>query len=644
MWLAAAAAMTTLLLALALGGGAVTSDLPGLTDPGAATRWGLPTARLIMDAAAVLTVGFLLLAVLIPARKGDLTGESLRALRVASIGAVVWASAAAVAHLLTLSDLVGLPLGQALQGQALMSFTLSVELGQAYAVVILLALVLIPTARLVLRRGGALAVLALGLATLVPPALTGHSSSGDYHHSAATSLIVHVLTVSLWVGGLLAILFYAHGRGRELARVVESYSPLAFGAAVLVAASGFINAVVRLGTPADLFTSWYGLFVLAKSLLFVALIGAGAWHRNRTLPLLRAGKPGAFARIAAAEVVIMASTIGLAVGLSRTPTPVPEVIEEPSLARQLLGYPIPPEPNAQRLITEVYPDGLFFILCTAMVVFYLAGVQRLRRRGDSWPVGRTIAWLLGVATLAFSTMSGLMTYGMTMLSVHMTQHMIEAMLVPVFLVLGAPITLALRAMKPARRGETGPRETLLAIVHSRVLRFLTHPLVVFGIFVTAAPLVYFSSLFELAMYHHTGHLLMSLHFILGGYLFYEVIIGVDPLPKRPPYLARFVMVLAAAGFHAFFGVALMQATRLIAGDWYADLGGDITWLPDTLADQRVAGQITWGFGEIPALLVLMVLVFQWARADERAARRRDRRDTSQELAKYNEYLASLNRR
>jgi cytochrome c oxidase assembly factor CtaG len=170
---------------------------------------------------------------------------------------------------------------------------------------------------------------------------------------------------------------------------------------------------------------------------------------------------------------------------------------------------------------------------------------------------------------------------------------------------------------------------------------LTHPLVAFTIFVTAAPMVYFSGLFPYAMYHHTGHLLMSLHFILGGYLFYEVIIGLDPLPRRPPHVARLVMVLAAAGFHAFFGVALMQASRLIAGDWYADLSGDIAWLPDTLADQRIAGQITWGLGELPALLVLLVLLYQWAKSDEREAARRDRRDTGKELAEYNAYLASL---
>ncbi len=230
---------------------------------------------------------------------------------------------------------------------------------------------------------------------------------------------------------------------------------------------------------------------------------------------------------------------------------------------------------------------------------------------------------------------------MMMMSVHMVQHMTIAMLVPVLLVLGAPITLALRSTPAARRGEVGPRERILSVLHSRVVRFVTHPLVAFGIFVTAAPMVYFSGLFEYAMFNHTGHMLMSLHFLLGGYLFYEVVIGTDPLPRRPPYPIRVVMVLASAGFHAFFAVGLMESARLVAGDYYALLGTEIAWLPDTLADQRAAGAITWGVGELPALVVLIALVVQWSRSDDRESRRRDRKDTDPELEAYNAYLAAL---
>lgn len=646
---AAGAAVLALLAALAVGGGAASYLLPGLTDPGAVTRWGLPVARLMLDGAATVTVGLLLLAVLIPARRDELRADALRAVRLGSVWAAVWMLAALVAHLLTLSDLIGLPLGQALVGQSLVTFTLSVEQGQAYAVVILLTAMLVPAARLTLRPGGALALLILGISALVPPALVGHSSSGDYHHSAATSLVVHVVAVALWVGGLAALTWYAgvsrRGatdlRDSHLPRVAHAFSPLALGSVVALAASGVLNAVVRIDGPSDLVTTSYGRLVLVKVALLIVLVAAGARHRSRTLRDLDAGRPRAFTRLAVGEVVVMAATIGLAVGLSRTAPPVPEEVEDASRVREVLGFPPPPAPTSARYLSEVYPDAFFALLALAMVMLYLGGVLRLRRRGDHWPVGRTLAWLAGSGVMAAVTLSGVMTYGMTMLSVHMVQHMTLAMLVPVLLVLGAPITLALRAVPPARRGQLGPRERILAVLHSRVVRLITHPIVAFAIFVTAAPMVYFSGLFEYAMFNHTGHLLMSLHFLLGGYLFYEVVIGTDPLPSRPAYPIRIVMVLAAAGFHAFFGVGLMESARLVAGSYYDLLGSEITWLPDTLADQRAAGAITWGFGEIPALVVLIALLVQWSRSDEREARRRDRKLIDTELEDYNAYLGSL---
>jgi cytochrome c oxidase assembly factor CtaG/putative copper export protein len=641
---AVGAAVLTLLVALALGGGAAGFVLPGLPDPGPVTRWGLPLAKLMLDGAGTVTVGLLLLGVLIPARKDELHPDALRAIRLASLWAGVWALAAATAHVLTLSDLIGLPLAEALSGNSLTTFTLSVEQGQAYAIVVLLAVAIVPAARWTLRPGGALALLVLGVSTLVPPALVGHSSSGDYHHSAAFSLIVHVVAVSLWVGGLVALTWYAgvsRGRSSQLPRAARAFSPLALGAVVAVGASGVLNAAVRLYGLSDLVTTTYGRLLLVKVALLVVLVWAGARHRARTLRDLDAGRPRAFSRLAAGEVVVMAATMGLAVALSRTEPPVPESLENASRVREVLGFAPPGAPTPSSYITEVYPEAMFGLLAVGMTVLYLAGVLRLRRRGDRWPVGRTIAWLLGTGVMVFITMSGVMTYGMLMLSVHMVQHMTLAMLVPVLLVLGAPITLALRAIPAAGRGQVGPRERILSVLHSPVVRVLTHPIVAFGIFVTAAPMIYFSGLFEYAMFNHTGHMLMGLHFLLGGYLFFEVVIGTDPLPSRPAYPIRIIMVLASAGFHAFFAVGIMESARLVAGDYYALLGSEIAWLPDTLADQRDAGSITWGLGEIPALIVLIALVVQWARSDDRESRRRDRRATDPELDQYNAYLAAL---
>ncbi|MPZ63649.1 MAG: copper resistance protein CopD, partial [Propionibacteriales bacterium] len=370
----------------------------------------------------------------------------------------------------------------------------------------------------------------------------------------------------------------------------------------------------------------YGWLLLGKVAALAALGCFGARHRARTIPALDAGQRGAFRRLAAGEVAVMAAAMGLAVALSRTTPPVPEDPGEVTLARSVLNFPVPPEPNLWRLISQIYPDAAFAIGCLAALGLYLAGVQNLRRRGDHWPIGRTTAWVLGVGLIGFVQLSGLMSYGMTMLSVHMVQHLVLMLVSPVLLVFGGPVTLTLRVLAPAPRRELGLRERLLALMHSWPVRVLTHPLVALALFVSGPFIVYFSGLFEAAMGDHHGHTLMSLYFLLTGYLFYEVLLGIDPLPKRPRYLARVGLQIAAIVFHAVFGLALMESGRLIAGDYYRLLASDIEWLPELLADQRLAGSITWAFSALPGLAVIVVLLLQWSRSDEREARRFDRRE------------------
>ncbi|CAM5253270.1 hypothetical protein SCHAM137S_05682 [Streptomyces chartreusis] len=120
-------------------------------------------------------------------------------------------------------------------------------------------------------------------------------------------------------------------------------------------------------------------------------------------------------------------------------------------------------------------DPFFLVACLVGLALYAWGVVRLRRRGDEWPVGRTVSYVVGVLSVMLVMCTGLNDYGMVMFSVHMVQHMVISMLSPILLLLGAPITLALRAMPPAGRGRKGPREWLLALLHSRYMRIITHP-------------------------------------------------------------------------------------------------------------------------------------------------------------------------
>ncbi|MFI9583356.1 cytochrome c oxidase assembly protein [Streptomyces sp. NPDC052236] len=294
---------------------------------------------------------------------------------------------------------------------------------------------------------------------------------------------------------------------------------------------------------------------------------------------------------------------------------------------------------------EYSPDPYFLIGCLLGLGLYGWGVVRLRRRGDSWPVSRTVLFTVGVLTIALVTCTGLNDYGMVMFSVHMVQHMVISMVSPILLLLGAPVTLALRALPvAARRGSKGPREVLLALLHSRYLRIVTHPAFTIPLFIASLYALYFTPLFDFLMESTVGHAAMMTHFLAVGLVFFWPIMGVDPGPHRPGYVMRMLELFAGMPFHAFFGIALMMATEPMIKAYEnppASLG------IDALSDQNAAGGIAWAFSEIPSVLVLIALVFQWYRSDQRQARRLDRaadRDGDKELAAYNAYLASLQAR
>ncbi|GJF31599.1 membrane protein [Kitasatospora sp. NE20-6] len=291
------------------------------------------------------------------------------------------------------------------------------------------------------------------------------------------------------------------------------------------------------------------------------------------------------------------------------------------------------------------PDWPFLIGAVLALALYTAAAVRLWRRGDRWPVGRLVAWTLGTGTLVLVTCTGLNDYGMVLFSAHMIQHMVLSMFTPILLLLGAPITLALRALRPAGRGNgRGPRELLVALLHSRYVRVVSHPGFTIPLFIASLYALYFSPLFDFLMQYRLGHLAMMVHFLAVGLLFFWPIMGVDPGPHRPGFVMRILELFMGMPFHAFFGVAVMMATGPLVTSFGAATAPPGTHLLD---DQKIAGGITWAFGEIPTAIVLIALTLQWARSEERQARRADRaadRDGDAELVAYNAYLASLDRR
>ncbi|MCO6005599.1 bifunctional copper resistance protein CopD/cytochrome c oxidase assembly protein [Actinoallomurus purpureus] len=653
--------LAALLVALVAGGAVREKVISGLADAGALTRWGLPVARLTMDLGGALTVGTLLCAVvLLPSAKGVLDPQAVRYVRATSWIAVGWAAGAAATLIFTVSDILGEPVATVAGGNELSSYVGQLPQGTAMMIVVLLAAMIALLTRTAATPGSAAGLLVVALVALLPPPLTGHSASSPNHELAISGLAMHVVALAPWIGGLLVLGWHAAHDGDHLGVAAHRFSRMALWCFVAVGVSGVANAISRLPDPAQLFTSDYGRLVLVKAVLFTLLGLAGWLHRERTLPAVMAHNPKGYARPAigrppwpfvrliAAEAFVMAATMGVAVALARTAPPAPSADETP--IRSLLGFDMPPPLSVGRLATMWRPDLFFAVLVVVLGGLYVAGVTRLRRRGDRWPVGRTISWFVGLATVVAVTMTGVATYAPVLFSVHMIQHMVLSMLTPIFLVLGAPVTLALRALKPAAiRGDRGPREWLTAMLNSRAAKFIAHPATATIIFMASTYALYFSPLFGYLMRAHVGHLAMLVHFMATGTLFFWVLIGVDPTPRRLPYIAKMILLFVTMPFHAFFGIALMNLGQPMASAWYTSLHRP--WGPSILADQHTGGGIAWAFGEIPTFIVLIAMVFQWFAEDQRVARREERRadraaarKQDDELSDYNAYLASLDKR
>ncbi|MGH3431646.1 MAG: cytochrome c oxidase assembly protein [Thermocrispum sp.] len=637
-------AVVIAVLLLVQTGGTNLGEITGLRDPGPLTTYGVTVVRLLAELSAVVVIGSLLLAALLvpPQRSGTLAADGYGAVRVAGIASWCWVFFAVASAVFTAAESAGRPVADVLDPQVFAVLVDAVELPKAWLITASVALLLALGCRLTLSWGWTAVLFVFSLLGLVPLGVTGHSSTGGSHDVATNSLLIHLVAAALWVGGLVALVALGKRRSTYLPLAARRFSRLALVCWIAMAASGVINALVRI-TPAQLFDNAYGLLLLAKLVALGVLGVFGQQQRVRGVRALReAGSRGPLLRLAGVEVLVMCVTLGIAAALARTPTPDDTTL--PGRTEVLIGYQLDGPPSLDRMLFDWRFDLIYGTAAILLAVLYVAGVRRLRKRGDSWPVGRTAAWLGGCATILIATSSGIGKYSPAMFSVHMGTHMLLSMVAPVMLVLGGATTLALRALPPAgKSAPPGPREWILAAVQSPVARFLTHPIVALALFVGSFYALYFSGLFDTALEYHWAHLAMNAHFLLVGYLFFWPLIGVDPAPRRLMPLGRLGVMFASMPFHAFFGVILMNSQTVIGETFYTQL--KLPWAGDLLTEQRLGGGIAWAFGEVPALIVLITLMVQWARADEREAKRTDRKadrgGPDDDLAAYNAMLAQL---
>lgn len=323
--------------------------------------------------------------------------------------------------------------------------------------------------------------------------------------------------------------------------------------------------------------------------------------------------------------------------------PPPHYFLPTTIADNFFGFSVSATPTFLRLLTAWRLNILFAALSAVGIACYLVAFAHLRKRGDRWPAGRAVSWVCGWLVIFGCTSSGIGRYAGASFSIHMAFHMATNMLGPLLLVMGGPVTLFLRATTPHRKDDpAGPHEWLTMVTQSRFARWIYHPAEVFVVMVGSYYALYFTPLFADSLRFHWAHQLAYLHFVIAGYLFYGLAIGVDHLPRELPYLGRLTMILAAMPFHAFFGVLVMTRDGVIGETFYRYIAAP--WMKNLTHDQYVGGGIAWAAGEFPLIIVVLALVTQWARQDSRESNRFDRqtdKGLDQSFDAYNDLLAGL---
>lgn len=637
------AALAVMVWALAFGGG--TAPL-AIADPGPFVRWGLPTAKLLVNLSAAGMLG-VLVAALFALRAGEREFDT--ALDTASISAAVFTIAAAATGFLTFVDAFNPVISMGPEfGAQLGRYIVETEVGRTWLITTLAGAALTVLTFAVRSWTATFFVALLAAASLVPMGTQGHSGEEAFHHEAMTALILHIIAAAVWLGGLLLIVIVRPLQSRDdSAATVGRYSSVALAAFAVVAVSGTVRAAIGLQDWSAL-VSPYGVILGVKVLALIALGLFGAWYRTRLIGRMRDTDRAtrSFWTLIVFELVLMGAASGAAAALARTPPPVTALIpESPTPAQRLTGAPLPPELTLDRWLTSWNVDLLWAVVAGFAIFFYLAGVWRLRRRGDAWPLYRTLMWVAGWLLLVWVTGGVINVYQDYLFSMHMVGHMLLTMAIPLLLVPGAPITLAARAIRKRDDGTRGGREWILWAVHSPVARVLTNPFIAAALFVGSLWVFYYTELFRWALYDHLGHEWMIAHFLITGYLFVMTLIGIDPVPYRLPYPGRLLLLIGVMAMHAFFGIAIMMQEGLMIAEWFGSMGR--TWGATPLEDQYTGGGIAWSIGEIPTLILAITVAIQWSRSDDRETKRRDRhadRTGDAELEAYNARLAELAKR
>lgn len=609
----------------------------GLGYPGAFTAFTATALQSAALFASWLTVGGLCVSMfLLPTRRtrpqAVHDGTEMRITRAA---ALVWAASAAALVPFAAADAGGKSLS-ALGDRSGLAFLLT---STDFPVAWMISTAAAGLAALLLRRAflwrHLIGPLALAVPAILAPVVVGDVLVGPAHDHGGDAGAVQAVLEAVCFGAATVLALRAAGGSATPVPAVRRFALVSAAALPLLALSAAILLWFRMAGLPPLSNPTGRWSLLAIGSLAVAVAAAVALARR---PEARTGRLFAVIALAGAVTAACHGAMGR--------IPPPQYFVPTELVEVFLGYTLPDTPDFGTLLTTWRPNLLFTVISAAAIAGYAAAWISLARSGERWPVGRGVAWMLGWTTVVSATSSGVGKYSGADFAVHMIMHMGLNMLAPMLMALGGVVTLVLKAARPAGRGEpVGLYEWTGELMRWRPAAAVYHPVLVFALFVGSYYGLYLTELFGLAIRFHWAHQLMNAHFLITGYLFYSLAVGVDRGPRQLPHIGRLGFVFASMPFHAFFGVILMSMSTVIAETFYRYL--DQPWATDLHASQRTGGGIAWAGAEIPLLILIIALSLQWARSDEREALRKDRHyDTGldDEFEAYNRMLKALSER
>ncbi|KQO61320.1 hypothetical protein ASF23_12585 [Curtobacterium sp. Leaf261] len=588
------AAFVSVLVALVVGGAAAA---PLVSDPGAVVRFGLPIARTVVDLSAAATIGGLALAVVGLSRTAP---EWNRALDVTAAAAMVWTLAAAVTTFFTFLSVANVSVTVDPQfGQTLSVFLTGTDLGLAWIVTVLVAAAVSVMCFAVRSRGMVAVVAGVAMIGLVPMAQQGHAAGTASHDAAVTALGLHLVGAALWVGGLLLVVLVRDVVSNDrIALVVGRYSSIALGCFVLVAVSGYASAAIRVGSWGDLLTP-YGALVLVKVGAILAIGALGVLQRRRTIAALAADptRRGPFWLLVVVELAVMGVASGFAAALARTPTPVDQVAlsktTNPTPAELLTDDTLPRAPGAWGWLTGWNIDLFWLLAVLLMACTYAAGIVRLRRRGEPWPIRRTLAAALCLLALVVATSGWLHLYDRYLVSTNVAAHVLLGLVVPLLAAASAPVVLIRAAVHPRDDGSTGIREWTGILVDNAAVRYLAQPFPAVVLLGGIWWAFYGTQALRWSTSDGTGRTIVDAVFLIVGLvaapgLLTPIAAGARRA-TRAAALVRIGGAVVVGASLAALGIAFRGPLGLVDASWFGAMGR--TWGVPPLTDQARGGLV-----------------------------------------------------